>query len=129
MVLVILHMRINILALFTAGTFVVGGCGTPGKVDSCATPREADARHARVVGPHYDDARIALIQRGHTTEAQLIDWFGPPERRDAEPSGSRILTWVFPGPKPAISDRSGWLKVSLTAEGKVQAYSASRGAQ
>ena len=30
----------------------------------------------------YDDNKIALIKRGQTTEAQLLEWFGPPDIRD-----------------------------------------------
>jgi hypothetical protein len=74
----------------------------------------------------YDDRRIASINRGETTEAQLIEWFGPPEALSVSLDGRKALTWKFVPPANGVSSQRGVLQVSLSADGNVEAYSAHR---
>ena len=73
----------------------------------------------------YDDRKVALIQRDSTTEAELLQWFGPPTSRMLASNGAKTLNWKFPGTRSANSASSGTLDVRLSPEGKVSSYSAS----
>lgn len=75
----------------------------------------------------YDDRLVARIQRGETTETQLLKWFGPPVLRDMKLDGRAELAWNFPGRTEGGSGRSGELTVSLGPDGTVDAYAAHRG--
>ena len=75
-------------------------------------------------GQRYDDAKVAAIQRGVTTEAELVQWFGPPVSRLMGPDGAKGLNWKFAG-QTACSGPSGKLEVRLDPQGKVVSYSAS----
>jgi hypothetical protein len=77
----------------------------------------------------YDDRRIAGIKRGETTEAQLLEWFGPPEVRSVQPDGRKALSWKFAPAANGVSSQGGMLQVSLSADGNVEAYSAHRTAR
>jgi hypothetical protein len=46
-------------------------------------------------GRSYDDSKVAMIEKGVTTEAQLLEWFGPASSRSMAPDGSRTLRWNF----------------------------------
>lgn len=72
----------------------------------------------------YSDSRIALIKRGRTTEAQLLEWFGPPEARALKPDGQSHLNWTF---AKGTGPHSGLLSVTLSPHGKVIAYAARSG--
>jgi hypothetical protein len=74
----------------------------------------------------YDDSKIALITKGATTEAQVVEWFGPPTTRALSPDGSKILTWRF-GPRDVRSPDSGTLDVRFGTDGKLISYSAASG--
>jgi hypothetical protein len=74
----------------------------------------------------YDDAKIATIHRGETSEAQLLEWFGPPDMRDVKPDGRSHLAWNFARRTDGGSAHSGVLDVSLAPDGKVDYYSARR---
>ena len=72
----------------------------------------------------YDDRKIAQIRLGQTAEAQLLDWFGPPESRELKPDGRAKLSWGF---SPRADDgrgRAGALTVNLAPDGRAESYSA-----
>ncbi len=81
------------------------------------------ATHGRV----YDDSKVAMIQKGATTEAELVQWFGPPNSRSLSSDGSKSLTWKFAPTKSGSSRSSGDMQVRLDQDGKVTAYSAAAG--
>ena len=75
----------------------------------------------------YDDGKVAMIQKGVTTEAQLLDWFGAPRTRALVADGRKTLAWRFSPGKSRLTSSSGRLDVQLDSEGKVSAYSAAAG--
>ena len=77
-------------------------------------------------GPVYDDSKVALIQREVTSEADLLQWFGPASSRTMAPDGSKILSWRF-GPSKPGGANSGRLEVRLSPNGKVTSYNATGG--
>ncbi|HWX20547.1 MAG TPA: hypothetical protein VN578_11670 [Candidatus Binatia bacterium] len=83
------------------------GCATPGRV--------------------YDDSKVALIKKDATTEAELVEWFGPASSRTMGPDGSKNVTWRFAPTKAGTAATSGRLEVRLGADGKVSAYTAASG--
>ena len=68
-----------------------------------------------------------MIRRGETTEAQLLEWFGPPDMRDVRPDGRAHLGWRFQHGTDGGSGHSGFLDVNLAPDGKVELYAAHRG--
>lgn len=76
-------------------------------------------------GRHYDDTTIARITRGTTTEAELVDWFGPPASRSMAPDGSKMMSWSFAHGQDAKSGAGGKLQVQLDKSGTVTSYTAS----
>ena len=125
------------LVLAVAGAALMAGCQT----SPTNAPREGTAaavKHRPVeleqgVAPApaatvYNDQRIAMIQRGRTTEAELVQWFGPPVSRDVGADGRARLNWSFePAPgEPGNQPSSGALAVRLSAKGTVESYSARR---
>jgi hypothetical protein len=78
-------------------------------------------------GRGYDDRRVAMIKRGQTSEAQLVEWFGPPDMRDVSPDGRAQLSWSFAPHPDSRMGNSGVLNVKLSSAGKVVAYTARRG--
>ena len=99
-------MRTTIALLITG---LVGIC-----FFGCATP-----------GRTYDDTRVAMIKKDVTTEAELLDWFGPANTRTLAPDGTKMLSWRFSPGASHTTGSSGRLAVSLGEEGKVRDYSAS----
>jgi hypothetical protein len=99
------------MALFLVGllSVCVLGCATPGRT--------------------YDDGKVAMIKKEVTTEADLLDWFGPAHNRAMAPDGTKVLSWRFPGGHGQQTTSSGQLDVKLSAEGKVTSYSASAGSK
>ncbi len=83
------------------------GCATPGRV--------------------YDDGKVAMIKKEVTTEADLLDWFGPASTRAMSPDGTKMLSWRFPPADGHRKNSAGKLDVRLGTDGKVTAYSASAG--
>ena len=77
-------------------------------------------------GVAYDDRRIAGIQRGQTTETQLLQDFGPPDHRDAKSDGRTQLAWTLGSRADRGATPSGVLSVSLAPDDTVDAYSARR---
>ena len=99
------------IALFVVGLLAVSVLG-------CATPRTT-----------YGGAKVAMIQKDVTTEAELLSWFGPAATRTMGPDGSKSLTWNFAPAKGHAGGSSGKLDVKLGADGKVIAYFGSAGAK
>ena len=82
------------------------------------------AEDRQPAGPAYDDARIAMIERGQTTEEQLLEWFKHPESRNVAIDGRMNLSWSFPSRIAKQPGPSGALVVNLAPDGKVESYSA-----
>ena len=68
-----------------------------------------------------------MIKKDVTTEAELLDWFGPAKSRTMAPDGTKMLSWRFSPTKSHMAGSSGRLEVALSADGKVRDYSASAG--
>lgn len=84
----------------------------------CATP-----------GHRYDDSKVAMIKKDVTTEAELVDWFGPPITRSMAPDGAKTMAWRFSQGKGHPGSSAGKLEVRLGTDGKVIAYTASAGSK
>ena len=113
------YMKINFSYLLGASALLVWGCTAPPKT---APTKVSTAAGVGDSGAQYDDERIAKIRRSLTSEAELLDWFGPPESRELKPDGRRRLSWIFHA--RAGEPVSGELAVSLAPDGKVEAYAA-----
>jgi hypothetical protein len=55
--------------------FTVGGCASAGR--------------------DFDDTQVSSIQKGVTTEQDLITMFGQPENRSMNSDGQTVLTWMY----------------------------------
>ena len=97
----------KILCIMGLLSLLLVGCASPGRA--------------------YDDGKVAMIKQDNTTEAQLLEWFGPPATRIMNRDGSKSLSWRFGTARVNNHQRSGRLDVQLDKEGKVTAYSASQG--
>ena len=64
-------------------------------------------------GRPYDDGKIAMIKKDATTEAELVDWFGPPSARTLAPDGTKMLSWRFPSAQRHATGSSAKLEVRL----------------
>lgn len=84
----------------------------------CATP-----------GRGYDDGKVAMIKKDVTTEAELVDWFGPVSTRSMAPDGTKTMAWKFSQGTGHPASSAGRLEVRLGTDGKVTAYSASAGSR
>jgi hypothetical protein len=120
--------RIN-LAWSLAGGMLSVSLAPDGKVEAYSARQNAStARDFETGRPiAYDDRLVARIQRGETTQAQLVKWFGSPEFREMKSDGRAELAWNFAGRTDGGSSHSGELKVSLAPDGTVSSYSARRG--
>jgi len=78
-------------------------------------------------GRPYDDGKVAMIKKDLTTEAELLDWFGPARKRMMGPDGTKKLSWSFSAGKCRVANSYATLQVNLSTDGKVTAYSASAG--
>jgi hypothetical protein len=78
-------------------------------------------------GGIYDDSKIAMIKKDVTTEAELLEWFGPASTRTLAPDGSKNVAWRFAPRKAGAAGSSGKLEVRFGTDGKVAAYTASCG--
>jgi hypothetical protein len=117
-------MKRTILVLVAAGAGLLAGCASQHNVGPALEPRTPSAS---APGVGYDDRQIARIQRGETGEAQLLEWFGPPEFREVKPDGRAQMSWSFSRRTDGGPGQSGALSVSLAPDGKVDAYSAHGG--
>ncbi len=97
-------IRVLVMGLLSACLL---GCATPGRV--------------------YDDSKVAMIKKDVTSEAELLDWFGPASTRAVSPDGTKMLTWRFLPAEGHGKKSSGRLDVRLGTDGKVTAYTASAG--
>ncbi len=46
-------------------------------------------------GRNFDDSQVSKIQKGVTTEQDLITMFGQPEQRSMNSEGQTVLTWMY----------------------------------
>ncbi len=46
-------------------------------------------------GNNFDDSKVSQIKKGETTEAQLIQMFGEPQRRGVNSEGATTLMWMY----------------------------------
>ena len=76
-------------------------------------------------GRVYDDSKVAMIKKDMTTEADLLEWFGPATSRTLDIDGGKMLTWHFAPAKFGGSGSSGRLSVKLGTDGKLTTYAAS----
>src|ERR1051326_7226426 len=47
------------------------------------------------VGKNFDSRKIAEIKKGETTEADLVQMFGPPAQRGVNSETGLTLTWIY----------------------------------
>src|SRR6266567_2168249 len=47
------------------------------------------------VGNNFDETRVSRIEKGVTTESDLIRMFGPPNNRTVNGNGTRVLEWTY----------------------------------
>ena len=99
-----------------------------GSVESYEANRTktATAEDPKKSGVQYDDRVISKIGRGETSEAQLLEWFGRPIRRQTRPDHRTQLSWEFASKSAEGLRPAGTLEVSLASDGKVDAYAARR---
>lgn len=88
------------------------------------------------VGHNFDSRKVAEIKVGETTEADLINMFGPASHRGMESTGTISMGWVytqattkastfvpFAGPFiGGVDAKTKFLTVILAAGGKVSSY-------
>jgi hypothetical protein len=98
--------------------FLISGCSSPQGTSGVVEHKNVDVVERSVSNPAYDDHQITMIKRGETTEAQLVERFGPPASRDVKPDGRSVLAWSF--------SSGGALNVSLGTDGKVESYASRR---
>jgi hypothetical protein len=70
-----------------------------------------------------------MIQKDVTTEAELLEWFGPASTRTMAPDGAKALSWRFPPGAAHAAGSAGRLDVKLGTDGKVMAYSGAASAK
>jgi hypothetical protein len=46
-------------------------------------------------GADFDTQKVNLIKKGQTTEAGLVEWFGPPFNRSTTSEGMTTLSWSY----------------------------------
>lgn len=117
-------MKAPLFAVIAAAILLAAGCATSQEKNPPARNTQGVAPASANVG--YDDRQIAAIQRGKTTEVQLLERFGVPESRDFRQDGRALIVWSLDAPKDSASVASGRLTVSLASDGTVEAYSARR---
>ncbi len=88
----------------------VAGCASNSQVagDSQTPPAGSVSSAAASQTSIPKDDKLARIKCGVTTEAELLDWFGPANSRETDPAGGQKLTW-----------KSDNLVALLDAKGKV----------
>ena len=92
------------------------------------------------MGQNFDESKVSQIKKGETTEAELIQVFGEPQRRTSNSEGQTILTWIYSESKVkgesyipyaghymhGTRSKSKTLHVTLR-DGKVQSFSSTGG--
>ena len=68
------RVRLTTLAVALVGA-AVAGCASSGK--------------------DFDSTKVTSIQKGKTTESDLVQMFGEPQQRMTDADGSQHLTWRF----------------------------------
>lgn len=93
-------------------------------------------------GTNFDSAKVSQIQKGVTTEADLLGLFGPSNNRGIDSEGNVNLSWTYvesrvkgetfiPYAGPFVGGSKSATKllhVSLGPDGKVTRFNASDGA-
>jgi len=88
------------------------------------------------VGENFNSGKVAQIKKGETTEAELVQWFGPPENRSINSDGNTTLTWNYVESKVkgesfipyagafmgGTRSKHKMLMVSLGSDGKVTSF-------
>ena len=46
-------------------------------------------------GQNFSSDKVTQIKKGETTEAELVQWFGPPENRSLNSEGQATLSWQY----------------------------------
>lgn len=79
------------------------------------------------LGKDFDEANIAKIQKGVTTEADLVAWFGKPSNRASMSDGTVSLMWSHYTSSYMGATTGKTLTVTLDSNGKVSNYTSSGG--
>jgi len=82
------------------------------------------------MGKDFDEGNIAKIQKGVTTEADLVAWFGQPSSRLNTSDGTITLMWSHyrSSYRVVTAHTTGkTLTVTLGADGTVTSFSSSGG--
>lgn len=82
------------------------------------------------MGQDFNEANISQIQKGGTTEADLVAWFGKPSNRFTTSEGMVTLMWTHYTSSYRVvgSHTTGkTLSVTLGADGTVSNFSSSGG--
>jgi hypothetical protein len=90
---------------------------------SIAVLASASGCASRVI---IDEVNTERIQKGQTTEADLITWFGPPAHRSTSAGGAVALGWdTKPSAGNEASAQRATLHVQLNPKGRVASYGVS----
>jgi len=93
------------------------------------------------VGNNFDENRASNIEKGVTTESELIRMFGPPNNRTVNGNGTKVLEWTYVQSEvkgesfiPYAGSFLGGtnsaqksMRVVLNAQGRVSDYTVSSG--
>jgi len=81
------------------------------------------------MGKDFNEANVSKIQKGITTESDLIAWFGKPSNRVTTSGGRVSLMWAHYTSQGFVAahSTSKTLTVTLGPEGKVEDYTLSGG--
>ncbi|MDR3455847.1 MAG: hypothetical protein P4N60_00255 [Verrucomicrobiae bacterium] len=82
-------------------------------------------------GKNFDESRINQIQKGETTEAQLVEMFGKPNQRTTSTITGAMLGWVYSKGNAGFAGATSsnkTLTVFLDQAGIVKDYSFTTGA-
>lgn len=89
------------------------------------------------VGREFNTAKIPQIQKGITTGAELVAWFGEPYSKAVDDDGTEHLIWIhavttshaqsYILSMKVQTDMKGQRLIATVKEGKVTSYSFSDG--
>jgi len=81
------------------------------------------------MGQDFNEANVSNIQKGITTESDLVAWFGKPSNRVTTSDGKVSLMWAHYTSQGFVAahSTSKTLTVTLGPDGKVADYSLSGG--
>lgn len=84
----------NLLNRYPCTTLAVVALATGLLLTGCATVDQSS-------GPSIDPAKVAMIQKGKTTRAEIEQWFGKPDNVAIMPDGRRAITYTHTSMKVA----------------------------